>query len=131
MVLCPLHSPGVNQSWRASSGPGYYRQIVASSKRRHHQRQPVVCSGVEHNMSPAKRACFIPSGFARIVLRRSAFHERAGASTRHRAKPQKGNATCSFMVPAGDEVFTEARRSNQKEDVISFTIRHSGVSSQL
>lgn len=90
------------------------------------------CGVLWHNRSPTKQTCFIPSGFTWRVLRRLVFQScrtRLCLNTLH-ARLQNGNATCSFMVPAGD-VFTEARRSNQEEDIISFTVSHSGVSSRL
>ena len=85
------------------------------------------------DISPIKQTVFILSGFPWRVLRRSVFQSRRSRlclNTLH-GKLQNGNATCSFMVPGGDEVFTEARPSSQEEDIISFTIRHSGVSSWL
>lgn len=38
---------------------------------------------------------------------------------------------CSFMVPGGDEVFWGGSAIHPQEAIISFSIRHSGVSARL
>lgn len=47
------------------------------------------------------------------------------------AKAKNGDAMCSFMVPGGDELFRGRSPVHPKDTIISFSIRHSGVSAWL
>lgn len=47
------------------------------------------------------------------------------------AKAENGDAMCSFMVPGGDELFRGRSPVHPKDTIISFSIRHSGVSAWL
>lgn len=127
VVWCPLY---VNQSWRASSGPGDYCQRAAGRKLHHHQCQPVAYSGVT---CPQQNKPFL----FRLVsfeeywdVRCFKAAEHGSASTRFMPNSRMGMPRAVSWFPP---VMKCSRRlqPRRRHTVISFTIRHSGVLPRL